>query len=395
MQKSKYSAAAPMLGYFYQCRLALLEFLKRLKSDPDITVAIETLDDVVFEKNGSPTEIIQVKHHTKQKANLTDASTDLWKTIRIWCDLFTAGKVHEKTILCLMTTETASNNSASWFLRAVERDILKAENLLIQISQTSSSNTNQEAYAKFNSLLPLERQGLLEKVLILDNGLLNQNLQENLTRELWGVCDRQNVGQLLDYLEGWWLKKVISELDCDMRNPITGYEIDTEIAFLREQFKSNALPIHEEIQSAIPDLTCYSNWPFVKQLRLIKIGEKRIQLATKFFYQAFEQRSRWVREDLLVDNDLNKYDSTLIEEWIIRFEQIKDSNDLNNENEDEIASGQKLYQWFESEANIPIRASCQNPFITRGSFQILSNRFEVGWHPNFKSFFESEFKEED
>jgi len=33
--RSQYSAAASLLGYIYQCRLALLESLKRLKSDPD------------------------------------------------------------------------------------------------------------------------------------------------------------------------------------------------------------------------------------------------------------------------------------------------------------------------------------------------------------------------
>jgi hypothetical protein len=52
--RSQYSAAASLLGYIYQCRLALLESLKRLKSDPDIAVAIETLDDVVFEYSDRP-----------------------------------------------------------------------------------------------------------------------------------------------------------------------------------------------------------------------------------------------------------------------------------------------------------------------------------------------------
>ena len=61
INKSKYSASASMLGYFYQCRLALLETLKRLKIDPTIAVSIETLDDVVFEKDGTPTGVIQVK----------------------------------------------------------------------------------------------------------------------------------------------------------------------------------------------------------------------------------------------------------------------------------------------------------------------------------------------
>ncbi len=91
--KSKYSAAASLLGYLYQCRFALWETLKRLKTNPSVAVAIETLDDVVFETNGTPAEIIQVKHHINRQANLTDASTDLWKTILIWCDLLREGIV--------------------------------------------------------------------------------------------------------------------------------------------------------------------------------------------------------------------------------------------------------------------------------------------------------------
>ncbi len=52
--RSHYSATASLFGNICQCRLALLESLKHLESDPDIVVAIETLDDVVFEKDGSP-----------------------------------------------------------------------------------------------------------------------------------------------------------------------------------------------------------------------------------------------------------------------------------------------------------------------------------------------------
>jgi len=81
--KSKYSATSSLLGYLYQCRLALLETFKRLKTNPSVGVAIETLDDVDFETYGTLAEIIQVKHHINRQADLTDASTDLWKTILI------------------------------------------------------------------------------------------------------------------------------------------------------------------------------------------------------------------------------------------------------------------------------------------------------------------------
>ena len=88
MAISKYSASAPLLSYLYQCLSCTIGDIETFKDNPDINVYIETLDDVVFETEGSAIEVIQVKHHISRKAQLTDASTDLWKTIRIWCDLF-------------------------------------------------------------------------------------------------------------------------------------------------------------------------------------------------------------------------------------------------------------------------------------------------------------------
>lgn len=403
--RSQYSAAASLLGYIYQCRLALLESLKRLKSDPDIAVAIETLDDVVFEKDGSPTEVIQVKHHIARKASLTNASTDLWKTIRIWCDLFSGGLSEENSILCLMTTEESAENSAARHLRIEGRNIAEAETLLLQTSQTSSNESNKEGYQKFNSLTPEQRRALLERVYILDNCPFSKDLQSNLSEELWGHCERQHSDQFLKYLEGWWLQRVVAGIDgselTDIADKeidseslkrkkhkilkITGREIDAQLDSLREQFKSDSLPIHPEIQSADPDVTPFVNLVFAKQLRLIALPENRIQRAAKNFYKAAEQRSRWVRESLLIDNDLEQYDDILIEEWAIRFDQAKDSLPADPSSDAQVASGKKVFQWVEAEAHIPIRPSCQERFITRGSYQMLANRLRVGWHPEFRS----------
>ncbi|MGB3975866.1 MAG: ABC-three component system protein [bacterium] len=403
--RSQYSATPSLLGYIYQCRLALLESLKRLKSDPDIVVAIETLDDVVFEKDGSPTEIIQVKHHITRKASLTNASPDLWKTIRIWCDLFSGGLAEENSILCLVTTEESAENSAARHLRIEERNIAEAEALLLQTSQTSSNESNKEGYQKFNSLTPQQRRTLLARVYILDNSPLSKDLQAHLIEELWGHCERQYADQFLKYLEGWWLQRVVAgidgseitdiadkEIDSDSLKrkkhkilKITGSEIDAQLDSLREQFKSDSLPIHPEIQSADPDVTPFVNLVFAKQLRLIALSENRIQRAAKNFFKAAEQRSRWVRESLLIDNDLEQYDDILIEEWAIRFDQAKDSLPVDSTSDDQIAAGKKVFHWVEAEANIPIRPSCHEVFITRGTYQMLANSLRVGWHPEFQS----------
>jgi len=76
-------ASASILGYIYQCRYALHEALHKLRKSEEFAVSIETLDDVVFEKDGEASDLIQTKHHVKQSADLTDASPDLWKSIRI------------------------------------------------------------------------------------------------------------------------------------------------------------------------------------------------------------------------------------------------------------------------------------------------------------------------
>ncbi|MEM7249085.1 MAG: hypothetical protein AAF533_27440, partial [Acidobacteriota bacterium] len=81
----QFSAADPALGYLYQVRLALLWSLRRMKSEAEFLVSVETLDDVAFETStGDAAELLQAKHHRERTCSLTDASTDLWKTLRIW-----------------------------------------------------------------------------------------------------------------------------------------------------------------------------------------------------------------------------------------------------------------------------------------------------------------------
>lgn len=410
--RTPYSAAASLCGYLYQCRLALLETLKRLKSDPDIVVAIETLDDVVFEKNGKPSEIIQVKHHVAQRANLSNASTDLWKTIRIWCDLLSQGLLEDNSLLFLMTTAVSAEDSAAYYLRNDGRDIVKAEEQLWRISQTSSNQTNQEGYQKFNSLTPVQRKELLERVYILDNCPSSQDCQALLEKELWGVCERQRVRTLLEYLEGWWFQRILAlidggalassasrekYLDTDLLETpkITGWELESHLNSLREQFKVNSLPINPEIQSAEPEISQFVDMVFAKQIRLLNLPENRIQRAAKNFYRAVEQRSQWVRASLLVDDSLEQYDKRLIEEWEIQFDQATESLSVDSTSDNQIKSGRKVFNWVESEADIPIRPSCQEIFITRGTYQILANRLRVGWHPDFRAIFATQSLEDD
>ena len=150
MTSNPFSAVDASLGYLYQVRSALLWTLKRLKSEPDFLVGIETLDDVAFESvGGDPRELLQTKHHRKAAASLTDASTDLWKTLRIWFEGTRSEKIPATANLCLVTTGKASDGSAASYLRSRNRDVLAAVNRLDATAQSSSNASNQAAYTAY------------------------------------------------------------------------------------------------------------------------------------------------------------------------------------------------------------------------------------------------------
>src|SRR4051794_8121002 len=114
---SPFSAADPALGYLFQCRYALLGALRRLRHTDEFLISIETLDDVVFDLPGRPLEVIQTKHHLRHAANLSDASVELWKSLRIWCEGNRDGTIPPGTLHYLITTTGASPGSAAALLR--------------------------------------------------------------------------------------------------------------------------------------------------------------------------------------------------------------------------------------------------------------------------------------
>jgi len=380
---SKYGAGPSLIGYLYQCRLALLETLRRLKTNPRFMVSIETLDDVVFEEHGAPKDILQVKHKIKRKAHLTNASADLWKTIRIWVDLYQSGVSPPGAIYCMMTTAEAPDRSAAYYLRPIARDVIDAERLLIQTAQQSTDKANKEAYSSFLSMPDDLRHQLLESIFIYDNCPQCDDIDRKLQEELHYACQRSKIELFQNYLEGWWFQRILKSLNANQHLPILCEEVDSHINELREQFKSDALPIYDELKTATVNHELYQNQMFVHQLTLIDVSLNRISYAVNNYYRAFEQRSRWVREDLILLGDIEDYERKLIEEWRVRFDEMREDLGDGAVEKEKVKAARKIYHWVEQSANYPIRQRCQEEFITRGSYHILSDKLDVGWHPEY------------
>jgi hypothetical protein len=385
-KENTHEASASATGYLYQCRVALLLGLRAIPLTPDLKISVEKFDDVAFESNGAPSELIQTKHHIGSTGNLSNASPDLWNTLLIWVKAIKADvEAPFRTKFILLTTGIAPKDSAASLLRASSRDEKQADKTLCEAAAQSSSKENKEAYSEYTSLPAESRIGLLRAITILDGSPSIVDVFEEIVQELYYSAPRDQLPHLVERLEGWWFSTIIKTLSTKPVQAIPVLSIDQRVDDLREDFKREALPVDLKTETPPQEVIAeLDKRPFVKQLRRIKIGAARVEYAIRDFYRASEQRSRWLRQDLLVDGELEKYEQELTEAWQPRFASMVDGLPEPCSPDAKVAGGQDLFKWAEQEASFPLR-TVRERFLTHGSYHILSNRNAVGWHPEFGS----------
>lgn len=389
---SPFSAVDATQGYLYQVRSALLWALQRQKNEPDFLVSVETLDDVTFETaGGNPTDLLQTKHHRKGSASLTDASPDLWKTLRIWFEGHASGQIPPTANLYLVTTSAAPEGTAASRLRVVSRDPIAAQHTLDATAASSTNQSNKSAYDVYLKATSAERTTILSKVIIVDSSPTVSDLDGELRQEVYWAAGKEHHTAFLERLEGWWLRRVLRQLTDATQDRIGSVELEAQMSDLREQFKQEALPIDEDLREfTLDDATkaAHEESTFVWQMAIIKAGKQRIAAAIRDYYRAFEQRSRWIRDDLVVGLDLHKYEKRLCEEWELVFEAMRDDLGDTATSEAQEQAARSVLAWAER-MTIPIRPSVTEPFVCRGSLHMLSDEARVGWHPEFRVRLES------
>lgn len=386
MPLNPFDASGSALGYLYQCSWALVTFLTRLDPGENVDLAIEKLDDVSFEKAGAALELIQTKHHLRAAANLTDASPDLWKTVRVWVESYRRGDCRlPGVVLTLVTTANAQAGSIAASLRpSGGRDTTSACENLTKVANTSGSVENKAAYDAFLGLTPIQRLALVDSIYILDRAPAAADLTAEITRLVQHAADDKHLTAFVERLQGWWLDRVVERLARGVSGPITAADLRLKLADLRHSFQPDNLPLDFAVtdppEGADPDGDMRV---FVHQLRLIAANNDRIRFAITDYFRAFSQRSRWLRDDLVHAGELEAYETRLIEELERHKATIRDDGPEPQEESDKAAFGRKLLRWVEKDAQILIRAQVNDPFVMRGSFHLLADQQRLGWHPDF------------
>lgn len=389
IKTTDFSAKEPALGYYYQIRYSLYLLLKAKEKDHDTELSIEELDDIVIEDISS-INLLQTKLHIKSVANLTNSSPDLWKTIRVWSSAILYGKVNpEKTIFTLVTTAKASDRSIAYELckSSEERNNAEILKTLEGIIDNSESKSNNPAYNAFRMLSKPQRESLVKNMRILDSSLNIEEVKLKTLNELKILTTDKYLMPFYENLEGWWFNKCIEQLSINTEN-IKFSDLRCKILDIIDQFNKKSLPI-DFFEISIHEAD-YDNRRFVKQLKLISIGRETLKNAISDYYRAFEQRSKWVREDLLNPHEEEHYESRLHDDWKAKFDLMKE--DLNSELEEELTKeGRKFYTsyYIKSMPQVYIREKVTDGFLIRGSCHMLSDdafsKNKIGWHPNFEN----------
>jgi hypothetical protein len=387
----RFSASEQGLGYLYQPRFALLQMLELPE---ETSLFIEKDDDLDFVDNAGRKSLGSLKHKAEGE-RLTDLSTDFWKSVRIWLTRYKeSGQIESTHKFYLFTTNEVSNTSFLAKFVSLETAMPDAEELTNSIDaalEKTKSELIQSVGEQLHALGDLEQLDFWKRITIIDRvpriedipGLIKDRHMRSIRRDFRDP--------IFERLEGWWHDLVLSLLTGKRVLPIFGYEVSDKLSAFADEYKADNLPI--TFRGKVPEGeidTVTDDRLFVRQLRDIGISSSRIRNAILDYYRAYEQRSAWARENLLISGEMEEYEDRLEDEWS-RYRDVVFET-LNDETAERVLreAGQKVYQWAELESgnisSLRIRERVTEPYVVRGCFHILANispRPRIFWHPLF------------
>lgn len=381
---SNFSASEAGLGYFFQARYGLWLLLD---GDEEQELVLESLDDIVLQDQGAPRELLQTKHLVRAEARLTNASPELWKTLRIWSSHTLAERISfPSTRLTLITTATASTDSIpSWLRPGNHRNCQAAQRGLVEVATSSTNAELKTCFETFMTLTEEQQRALLDATYVIDKSSDIDDTGDRIRKRIRAAVAREHREAVFERLEGWWFGKVVEQLRTVGPAPVSGFEVYDKLTTIAEQFRPDALPI--DFLDAKPDTIDPQgdNRMFVQQLRTIELGKTRIEKAIIDYYRAFEQRSRWAREELLVGGEVETYEGRLIDEWERFAAALTEEIPEGAQEELLRRTGRDILTWMEFKTDVRIRPSVTEPYVMRGSYHMLANRANPGvwWHPHF------------
>lgn len=375
----QFAAAGSMLGFQYQIRYALLHLLR---ASPGAEMTIEKTDDITLELDDDTGEWVQTKHHIKP-TTLGDTSRDLWKTLRNWSLHMRRGSLDPSyRTLVLVTTSEVRDGTAVSMLRPTKsgkRNVKKAVDLLEKRAAKSMPASNRDYYAEFTKLKKKDRLKLLDSVIILVSEPGVEEIKSSIKKALRFAAPQVQMDVLFERLEGWWFGHAVSSISNGI--PIRLADLEIKIEDIQERLSRRNLTL-DFADASLPSDEVGTARTFVKQLEIIGVSTERQEDARLDYYKAYNQRSKWVSDDLVMIDDMEEYDKRLTGHWHDLFHRMKEDLEGCDDEKTLSKSGRDHYN-ATIDKDVRVRPDVSDPYVMRGSLHMLADNLKIGWHPNY------------
>ncbi|WP_435113703.1 ABC-three component system protein [Nocardiopsis synnemataformans] len=384
MGQSSHSAAPNAVGYQHQTWWALVELLQSGASRPDAAITLELYDDIAWEHGGTPTELLQVKHHQGQHRTLTDSSPDVWRTLKVWMDEASPQDPYGPALV-LVTTETAGDATAVGALRSQSRNTKEALRILENVAHTSQSSQTEKARKKFLELEDSARLSFLSRIRVVDSSPHIDEISSQVSTQLHWAIPPDHEDLFLSMVWRWWDEVALAMLQGRQRRIDVG-QAKTAISEIRDQFTRDRLPTLVELSDIDSEELnrTYRMHPFVQQMQWVAFPPRNLQKSIVDYYRACTQSVRWIQEGLISPTELTRFEHELIDEWEREFEWMTESLSEDAEEEEKKKAGKELLRQLLRQTGISVRSRYNDPFFSRGCRHSLADRGEVGWHADFE-----------
>lgn len=379
LDAGRFAAAGSLLGFQYQIWYALLHLLR---APPGAEMTIEKTDDITLEQDDDTGEWIQTKHH-KRPTTLGDTSRDLWKTLRNWFLHMRRGSLDPSyQTLILVTTSRIRDGAAASMLRpkkSGKRNVEKALDILAQTAAKNTPASNRDYYAEFAKFDKKDQLKLLDSVIILGSEPGLEEIRISVKKALRFVAPQVWMDALLERLEGWWFGHVITSILSG--TPIRFADLEIKIEDIQQQLGRRNLTL-DFADATLPPDELSTTRTFVKQLEIIGVSTERQGDARLDYYKAFNQRSKWVSDDLVMITELEDYNKRLTGQWHDLFHRMKEDLEGCDDEKMLSRSGRNHYN-ATIDKDVRIRPDVSDPYVMRGSLHMLADDLKIGWHPNY------------
>ena len=176
-------------------------------------------------------------------------------------------------------------------------------------------------------------------------------------------------------------------LQAKSKQTISKATVNNYIQACRDQIRADALPdeFYEKVEIDDTALEESKDKTFVKQLSLVDATKREKKTAISDYKRAYGQRSKWLRDGRVAQQEYDSFDANLQEEWQSRFDMMLDDTEDQTEDERKKA-GHAFYRenYVAPQYQLPLFRNNASLYITKGSYQMLSNVKTIGWHPDYK-----------